>query len=442
MKNIYIQSRIGNNGIYITFSEDNDKDSQRSIYHTEDIKNKDEMMIMFQKDIVYPYIEKMNIKDVKIITENHMYNVFLEKEKELTPDFLVNKRMYQHIRSIKNKKESLELSGVNITEKIEENNEKLNLIYNEILDLDNIKVFKKLYFSKKNIVKNTEKMELDLFKIQMGDKHYIGYTISSEVDGKSYILEQDVSLPKIPTVLKVFKNLLKQAPSDCQYNIKTNYKGLEDIENFSVLDKEKIIKEKISLHNIFYEKTANQIDVGREINLDFVDKYKADIEGTDKDTVVIYSDGSRKEDRVTAGYGITVLKKGSNEIAYKIKGRIDNKKMHISSTKSEAHGILRTLTFIKENRDTYFKNVETFEIRCDNLSVAQHFANDIKHKDFESMDEILKEIKANISFKWVRGHADDEVNTITDKLAREGASLDYYGEIIEKVSDKKIKFSL
>lgn len=441
MTDIYIQSRMGNNGIYITFI-DTDNNSVPVIYHTEDIKNKDEMMIIFQKDVVYPYIEKNNFKDVHIITENHNYNHFLEKFQELNPALLANKRMYQHIRSIKKSKESLELSGVRITEKVEENNVKLDSLYNENLDLANIKDSKKLYFSKNNIVKNTEKMKLDLFKIHIGNKHYIGYTISSEIDGKCYILEQDVSLPKIPTVLKVFKNLLKQAPTSCEYNIITNYKGLEDFENFSGLNKEKIIKEKSSLYSKNYNKTANEIDIGREMNLESIQKYKADVENIDKDTVVIYSDGSRKEDRVNAGYGITVLKKGSNEIEYKIKGKIDNKKMHISSTTSEAHGILRTLTFIKENRNTYFKNVNKFEIRCDNLSVAQHFTNDIRHKDFGSMDAMLKDIEANISFKWVKGHADDNINKITDALAKEGANLDYYGEVIEKINNKKAKLSL
>lgn len=145
----------------------------------------------------------------------------------------------------------------------------------------------------------------------MGDKYYIGYTILTKLNDKVYILEQDMSLPKIPTVLKLFKNLLKKAPNNCEYDITTNYKGLEDIENFSGLDKEKIIKNNNSLYSIFYKDTANKIDIGREMNLDFLEKYKADVENIDKDTVVIYSDGSRKEDKTIAGYGITILKKGT-----------------------------------------------------------------------------------------------------------------------------------
>lgn len=81
--------------IYITFVDESNTDTTPIIYHTEDIKDKDEMMIMFQKEIVYPYI--------------------------------------------KNSKKNLELNNVNIIEKTEENNNKLNIIYNENLDSLNIK---------------------------------------------------------------------------------------------------------------------------------------------------------------------------------------------------------------------------------------------------------------------------------------------------------------
>lgn len=437
MRNIYIQTRQRKDGYNITFLDEKAPENRQS-YFSNDFSNdllkiKEELLIRFQEEIVYPYLINNNINDnINIITEPYRYKDVLEGNKDLDINDFENKRLYVNVKNIKKMKQELN----NINEIISDNDVMIKL-YNSLSDLDN--KMTPLYFNKKSRLINSEKLVLEIFKINKDNQLYIGTSIISTINNNDFLMSKNVSLPKIPTILKDFRNLLKKHNIK-DYIIKTNYKGLKDVDEFKGLNENNIIEEKSFQNKKYYLEQVNLISENREDHMLILEKYKAsDI--LDPNTVVIYSDASRLEDRVSAGYGITVLEKGTDKISYKIKGKIDNRRNYLSSNTSELHGISQTIKFINNNKETIFKDVKKIEIRCDCLAMIQHFSGDkIQNKnDFKKVDELIKNNEIEISFKWVRGHSKDNINNITDSLAREGVYLKDYNEVVEKNEDINIK---
>lgn len=194
-----------------------------------------------------------------------------------------------------------------------------------------------------------------------------------------------------------------------------NIKKINNIELIST-------KDKISLKLESLQREINKNDnYGKLANL-----YRASSKVPDKDTIIIYTDGSIKEksdiSEQKSGYGIAIRAPGSDNVIYKIKARV---KSNNNIDEVEAFAIKRAIEFIKKRieKGELPENLK-YEIRSDSLNNISALNGEKGNNSTIYCKKLHQEIKdlsesLNIDYKWVKGHHIDPFNKLVDKLADE-----------------------
>lgn len=133
----------------------------------------------------------------------------------------------------------------------------------------------------------------------------------------------------------------------------------------------------------------------------------------------VFTDGAYSPTRDVGGIGL-VFVNDNNEIIYKYNKSIKkttNNRCELSAVIVALHAISKPMEFLTIYSDSQY-------VVCSINNGWQRKKNLDLWKLFDKVYEQAKYYCSNITFDWVKGHADDEFNNIADKLAVE-ASLEY-----------------
>lgn len=150
-----------------------------------------------------------------------------------------------------------------------------------------------------------------------------------------------------------------------------------------------------------------------------------------KNTMIIYTDGSVKNKSELSCFGAVFRMPDSDYIIYELSGNSEDISLKNNIDMIENKGIISALNFINEkikNKD--LKNNFNIEIRCDSFNNINAINNCISGKlnsenklwveKINDIVQISKEMGVKIDFNWVKGHHEDPYNIRADKLAKIG----------------------
>lgn len=240
------------------------------------------------------------------------------------------------------------------------------------------------------------------------------------------------SVAKFYTENKAFTKLLNNCVELNIYSNKENSSRLNELfsgilNNNTMIMSHQALPEKI-------EKAMNNYIRKNNYRLE-KENYKKTIKYEElknkKDTMIIYTDGSVKDKTALSCFGAVFRMPNSDYVLYEMFGNTDEEASKNQIDFIENKGIESALNFVIEKlKSGKLRSNFNIEIRCDSfnnireinkaLSGNCDLENPIWKEKVLKVVGLVKELKTNVSFMWVKGHYKDPYNIQADKLAKMG----------------------